>query len=228
MQTSVALVPVTSLQDDSDPRGFADHLLALKARASGPPALTDYISLLQACHDATAPVLEGLQSQGYAMWLLLAGAEVTQDRRKTNPNYSLFSPAQELGVEKGMFVERDFKRDGKVRTAGLYQVRTDQYVNAFSFMTRGSWSFGILSRRPELATQDSLEAVYRVAALDGSGNEMRSLDWLAASLLLAPLGDVVLRTLGWSDDKYRSLVLTCGRASAVAKLFAAVAGNDRA
>lgn len=221
MQTSISLVPVDDLEAEANPRALGKHLFALKVQASGPPALTAYTSLLQACCDAIAPVLGGLHDQGYALWLLLAGAEMTQDRRATYPNYSLFSPAQKLGVEKGMFVEHDFRRDGKIRTAGLYKVRMDQYVSAFEFMTRNSWSFGILSHRADLAILDSLDAIYRQAALDRDGKEMRSLNWLAASALLAPLGDVGLRTLGSSDDKYRCLVLACGRTSAAAGLFAA-------
>ena len=226
MQTSVTLGLIEDREADTLIKEKGERLLILEARTSGSPTLTDYTSLLQACCDAIRPILDGLHNQGYSMWLFLAGAEMTPDRRASYPNYSLFSPAEKLGVEMGKLIEHEFKRDGKVRTAGLYQVRADQYVNACEFMTRNSWSLAILSQREDLATLDSLNAIYRVAALDNSGEEMRSLDCVTASTLLAPLGDVVFRTLGSADAKYRSLVMTCSKTSRAADFFITKAGGQ--
>lgn len=197
----------------ADHARLAELLKTYMVTAQAEPSFVRYQELVDACVTTMQPKLDALFSHGYFPWMMLVGAEMTPERRKTFPNYSLSNPIREMGVQYTSHSEKTYEYLGKVRTTGLYQYRQENFGSLCSFMTNRSWSFLILSQRPAQEIHDQLDYIYDASDLLHTADRNVALNWQRASLLLCGLNDVVARMFGSADDKYRSLILTYGRNS---------------
>ena len=224
MQLSVRLgpFPLCDFNDTAQVSApFEKWLAAFGCRVDGPPALHSYGPLIENCCNALAPTLEELRARGYRSWLLMVGANMTLERRSRYPAYALSSPAKREGLLEGQNVEQNFQRDGNIRTAGLYEMRPEQFREECLFLQRNSWTLGILSNRPEFLAMPDLTAIYDAAGWNEDGSPAFKTNFLQLSTLLGPLGDVIVKTDGAFDDRWRSVNLVYDPSAPVSAIFAA-------
>lgn len=224
MQISLELGPssLDAFNDTAQASAPFEHrLAAFGCRANGPPALINYFPLVDACCDALMPVLDELRARNYGSWLLMIGADMMPEQRSRYPAYALASPARKRGLLEGQKAEQDFQQGGKIRAAGLYQVSPERFAEECKFLTQNSWTLGVLSNRSDFLAVPGLAATYSAAGWNENGSLQLKTNFLELGALLGPMGDVIVKTDGAFDDKYRSVNLIYDSSTPVAAIFSA-------
>jgi hypothetical protein len=172
--------------------------------------------MLRACCDAARSLVHSLLDRGYHPSCLLIGAIMDPERTTRFPNYSLSGPARRLGVIDEKIVERTFSIDGAdevQRTAGIYLIDPSAFVAAAMYQTQHKLSLQIFSRRTDSLTRENLTTTYHAAAFDDQGTPTYNLNWRVLAAAICPMGDIVVKTFGAFDDKFRSVSFVHSSAS---------------
>jgi len=215
------ITPIADLTDTGEDASFhKERLSAYSSKASGPAGLTDYFSLLSACLAALNPVLNRLRAREYDLSIFMVGGDMTQGRRAVIKSYDLAKPIRDHRIEINSKVEQDFVHHGKVQAAAIYTTNYDNLLNTCKFMTHYAPSIAILSQRPDFQFTPGLDKIYAVAGYGGETRPYHKPYWLALEALLGPLGDVIVKTHGAFDDKYRQISLLYDPHSAAGDVFA--------
>jgi hypothetical protein len=206
--TDVTVQTVADLSEGKSPQALAGATLAAtkySARATGWP--TDYRGLVNACCDAARPLSDALFAKGCRAWLILIGAAFDAERKSRFPNYALARPARERNLVEDIAMEKIFHLTKAERTAGIYLMNADRFCDGCEFLTRNLWAQIILSRQDDFLSETNLELIYQSGGFDDNGMPDSQINWLALSAAVCPLGNVVVKTHGAFDDRWREVKL---------------------
>lgn len=166
---------------------------------------TDYRGLVDGCCTAARPVTEALFAEGYSVWLVLIGAALDAGRRSRLRNYALANPAIKDNLIEDVAMERVFHLTNAERTAGLYLMNAHKFRDGCQFLTHNLWAQIILSRRDEFLSEANLGLIYQSSVTDDNGISNPQINWQGLSVAVCPLGDIVVKTYGAFDDRWREI-----------------------
>ena len=197
----------------------SSNIVAYSFCARIAPSSVDYDEMLQSCIERSASIVNALDKIGYKMWLLMAGFAFTPVQQSKFPNYSLFKAAEKCGLPRDNALELTFRREDRLRTAGLHEVRNDNFSAVCRFLSRRRWAVGIFTRRPSDELGSMLKKIYNSADMTGDRDPSLELHWPKFSALLAPGVDVVFHSNGYAHDKFRCVVFSYAHDSDVVRSF---------
>ena len=212
MQTSSCYIDLKWYGSAETADEINERLITLLVTAEIAPSQTNYDDMIKACWNTLSSGITVISKQGYNPWLLLAGANLSFERRASYKNFSLSNALTKSGIEPLDAIKRDYMNMSKVRAVGLYKIRPTAIADSLVFLSKSSWALLMLTRRTYQELENDVDNIYKAADLSKTEYGL-TLNWQKVAYENALFGDIIVRTFGSADDKYRSVVVVFSRKS---------------
>ena len=221
MEVTSGPASVSELTDTGeDSSAYIGQLSAYSVLVTAPPSQHDYSKLLDRGCETLRPALGALSRNGYAEFVFMAGARLSREKRAGLKAYDLAKPLRQQGVNATPVGEKDFALSNNVQSAALYRTVLDEFGKVCNFLTHYGQSIAILSARSRFASDVSVKLLYEVAGYMTGTSIYEKPRWLALGGLLAPKGDIIVKTHGSFDDKHRRISFLFAPGSAAESILA--------